>query len=125
MKNALRVVLCILAISIPAFSHHGTNITYDPSKTVVLKGTVTSFKYGNPDTEILLDVKDEAGKVVSWNVEGPGVYNFSKAGWTRNSLKPGDQITATVNPGRSGNPIGVVTKIVTAAGKEFVVEAGK
>ena len=122
---ALSIGLCILAVSIPAFAHHGTNITYDASKTVVIKGAVTSFKFSNPHIEILLDVKDETGKVVSWNVEGPGVYTWSKSGWTRNSLKPGDQITATVNPGRSGNPIGVATKVVTAAGKEFVSEAGK
>ncbi len=128
MKNelvALSLALCLLAVPIIAAAHHGTNVTYDTSKTVVVKGAVTSFKFSNPHIEILVDVKDESGKVVSWNIEGPGVYTWSKAGWTRNSLKPGDQITATVNPGRTGTPIGVATKIVTAAGKEFVSEAGK
>ena len=128
MKNDLVAVwlgVCFAALSMSLFAHHGTITTYDVSKTVVLKGTVTSFKFGNPHIEILLDVKDETGKVVSWNVEGPGVYIFSKAGWTRNALKAGDQMTATINPSRSGNPIGVAIKLVTAAGKELVIEAGK
>jgi hypothetical protein len=117
--------VCFAVVSAPAFAHHGTVTTYDVSKTVVLKGTVTSFKFGNPHIEILLDVKDETGKVVNWNVEGPGVYTFSKAGWTRSALKPGDQLTATINPSRTGNPIGVALKLVTSAGKELVIEAGK
>src|SRR5688572_22961060 len=122
---ALSLILYLFIVPMIATAHHGTNITYDASKPLEIKGTVTSFKFANPHIEILLDVKDEAGKVTNWNIEGPGVYTWSKAGWTRNSLKPGDQITATISPGRLGNPIGVATKIVTAAGKEFIVEAGK
>ena len=45
MKNKLLPFLCILALSVPLFAHHGAHITYDVSKTIVLKGTVTSFKF--------------------------------------------------------------------------------
>lgn len=119
------VGLCLLSLSAPTLAHHGTNFTYDQSKTVVLKGTVTGFKFANPHIEIGVDVKDESGKVVNWNVEGPGVYYWTKIGLNRTSLKPGDQITVTVNPTRTGSPGGVVLKLVTASGKEFAGEPAK
>lgn len=122
MKNAFALCLGLaaLAVSTPAFAHHGTNITYDQSKTIVLKGTVTEFKFANPHVEVHLDVKDESGKTVSWNLEGVGVYYFSKVGWNRTSLKPGDPVTITINPARAGGQSGVILKMVTAGGKEFV-----
>ena len=124
MKNELVVGLglVILAVSIPALAHHGTNIAYDQSKTIVLKGTVTEFKFANPHVEVHLDAKDANGKTTSWNLEGLGVYYFSKVGWNRTSLKPGDEVTITFNPSRSGGQTGVIRKMVTAAGKEFVSE---
>ena len=124
MKNgfALCLGLVILAVSIPALAHHGTNITYDQSKTVVLRGAVTEFKFANPHVEVHLDVKDASGKTVSWNLEGAGVYYFSKVGWNRTSLKPGDQVTITINPARAGGQTGVILKMLTAGGKEFVSE---
>ncbi len=46
----------LLAISIPAFAHHGTS-RYDLDKTVTLTGTVTGFDWGNPHCLVHLDVK--------------------------------------------------------------------
>lgn len=117
------VRLCLLALPTLSLAHHGTNVTYDQSKTVVLKGAVTDFKFANPHVEIHLDVKDESGKIVNWNIEGVGVYYWTKLGWNRTSLKPGDRITVTINPARTGSPTGVVLKLATASGKEFLTDA--
>ena len=118
---AVCVTLCVLTAQIPTFAHHGANI-YDLSKTVVLKGTVTEFKFSNPHVQVYFDVKDESGNVVNWNAEGNGVYFWSKVGWNKNSLKSGDQITVTLHPSKSGSPVGVVIKMVAAGGKEIVTE---
>jgi hypothetical protein len=115
----------IVALLLPgvAFAHHGTNATYDQSKTIVLKGTVSEFKFANPHVEIFLDVKDKNGKVVRWTVEGTSLYYWSKAGWNKSSMRSGDQVTVTVNPGRSGATTGNLVKLAHANGKEFVTEA--
>jgi hypothetical protein len=110
----------LLALSTIGLAHHGTNITYDQSRTIVLKGTVTAFKFANPHVEVHLDVRDQTGKIVNWSLEGTSVYYWSKAGWNKTSLKAGDQITATANPARSGSAIANIVKLVTANGKEFV-----
>lgn len=121
LKNAVLHLCMVLGLfAVPAFAHHGTTITYDQSKTVVLKGTVTEYKFANPHVEIHLDVKDASGKAVNWNLEGAGVYYFSKVGWNRTSLKEGDEVTITINPARTGGQTGVILKMLTGGGKQFV-----
>jgi uncharacterized protein DUF6152 len=114
------LVYYVIASSTAVLAHHGTNITYDQSKTVVLKGTVTAFKFANPHVEIHLEVKDQNGRIVDWTLEGTSVYYWSKAGWNKTSLKAGDQITAITNPARSGTATANIVKLVISNGKEFV-----
>jgi hypothetical protein len=97
-----------LAAAVPA-AHHGTG-TYDSSKSVTLSGTVTEFAFTNPHAALYFDVKDGTGKVVSWAIEmnSPGVLR--RAGWTKNTFKPGDQVTITVRPARAGTPVGLINR---------------
>ncbi len=99
------------------FAHHGTVVIYDQTKKITLKGTVTDFVFKNPHVQIGFDVKDKNGKAVHWLAEGTSIYDWSKAGWRKDSLKAGDQITITLLPSKSGAPAGEVQKLVTADGK--------
>ena len=51
MRNKLSaislVVVGFLAASVPLSSHHG-NASYDSTKTVTVKGTVTDYIWSNP-----------------------------------------------------------------------------
>jgi hypothetical protein len=53
---------------------------------------------------------------------------MTRAGWTRNTLKPGDEITVTLIPAKSGAPVGFSGwalgggKIVLANGKTITTE---
>jgi hypothetical protein len=120
-KGYSTVVLTLLLPAI-VLAHHGTNGTYDQSRTIVLTGSVTQFKFANPHVEVFLDVKDKDGKLVNWTVEGTSLYYWSKAGWNKSSIKAGDQITVTINPARSGMTIGNLVKLVHANGKKFITE---
>lgn len=106
---------CLVIASGPAFAHHGSAVSYtiDLSKLTTMKGTVTSFEWANPHVFIMYDVKDEKGNVVHWGAEthAPSVLS-DEDGWTRNTFKPGDEITITVFPSRIGAPRGLVAKIV-------------
>ena len=55
----LASVLSFLAVAVPLFAHHGTAIFYDIHKVLILKGTVTSFKYSNPHSQLYFDVTDD------------------------------------------------------------------
>jgi len=108
----------LLVISAPLLAHHG-GTAYDSEKIVTLKGTIVNFDWSSPHSQIHLDVTDDKGNVVHWNFECQPPSILIHAGWTKNSLKPGDQVTITARPTRNGAPIGIVSKIVLADGREL------
>ena|ERR1700722_3403301 len=116
----LFVIFGLLAISAPTFAHHGTT-AYDPQHKVTMKGTVANFEWTNPHSQIHLDVTDDQGKLVHWNFEAQPPNILIHAGWTRETLKPGDQLTVVVNPAKNGSPIGIIQKIVLANGQELTM----
>jgi hypothetical protein len=107
-----RLLILLFMLTVPLFAHHGTGVSYDESKTLVLKGTVTDFFWSNPHAHILFDVKDQNGTVTNWAAEGSSPANWARQGWTKNTLKKGDVITITLHPSKAGTPVGVVVKVV-------------
>ena len=119
MKRVL-VVLVILSISAgTAFAHHGRGSTYDTKKQISLKGTVSQLLWRNPHIAILLDVKGDDGTVVTWAIEHSNISQLARLGYGRNTLQVGMQVTAFVNPGSKGEPIGLCQKIILPDGKEI------
>ncbi len=122
MKIRLRAPLGLLAglllVSVSAFAHHGGS-EYDTKNLMTLKGTVTEFRWANPHCQVFLDVKDNDGKVVNWAIETLAPAVLKRAGWSPQTLRPGDQITITFAPSVRGTPVGMIRKIVLANGKEL------
>jgi len=121
MSRRLAISLLSLLFALPLLAHHGTGGIYDMSKSVTLKGTVTMFKFVNPHVLVYFDVAGKDG-VVTWTGEGPNIINWTRVGWTRTSLKAGDQVTVTLFPARDGKHEGVLHKMVSANGKEWCCE---
>ena len=122
LGSAFALVAGLSIVTLPLFAHHGRGATYDGAKEVTLKGTVTELSWRNPHVSIFMDVKDAEGKVVHWAFETSNVSTMSRQGWSRNSLRPGQEISATFNPARSGAPIGIIRKVLLANGKEIKSE---
>jgi hypothetical protein len=122
MKNktltvaGVMVALLMISISIPLFAHHGT-ASYDTSKTVTVKGTVTDFQFTNPHVLVFLDVRDDKGNLQKWQGELTSPNHLARVGWTRSSLKPGDQIALSGFPAKSGAASMWISKVVLADGK--------
>ena len=95
----------LVASAAPALAHHSFAM-FDRANPVELEGTVREFKYVAPHSFILLEVKDTDGSSTVWNLEGGAPSLLAREGWTRASLKPGDQIRLMVDPLRSGAPGG-------------------
>jgi len=116
------IIVLVFAISAPA--HHGTNISYDHSKTVVFKAIVTEFRYSNPHCQVYFDVKDEKGEIHHWAGELTSPYNLAQAGWSRRrsekELEPGTELTISLWPSKAGTNAGVVTKIMNAKGEQIL-----
>jgi hypothetical protein len=121
MKSMLAACLVVaanlLVMSVPGFAHHGA-AEYDNTKTISVQGTVTALKYVNPHVLIVFNVKDDKGEVVEWTAESQSPNLLSRRGWSRSTLKPGDQITITGHPVKNGVPAMSAQKVVFADGRE-------
>jgi hypothetical protein len=101
-----------------AAAHHGA-ASFDTSMEVTLKGTVTEWQWFNPHCFLKFDVKGDDGSVKSWAVEAGNPTDMTKRGWSRNSFKPGDQVAVTLQPVKTGAPVGRIRTVVLADGREF------
>ena len=78
-------------------------------------------EWRNPHTQIHLDVTDDKGNVVHWNFEAQPPNILTHAGWSRETLKPGDQVTIVASPAKNGAPVGIIQKVVLASGEELTM----
>jgi hypothetical protein len=99
-------------------AHHGA-ATFDTTAERTLKGTVTEFVWSNPHCILRLDVKAADGTVTNWSVATSNVADVSKRGWSRRSLKPGDEVTVLIQPAKSGAPVGMIRNVVLADGQKL------
>ncbi len=105
MKTKLIFVLFLVAIaslvSQPLFAHHSSS-AYDMNHPVDMKGVVTNLEWGNPHVFIYMDIKDDKGGVEQWRVEGNSPNMLLRAGWKKEMIKVGDQLTVNGAPAKNG-----------------------
>jgi hypothetical protein len=102
----------------PAFAHHSMSM-YDRSRDATFKATITDFNWANPHSLITFTVTDEHGNSEKWVAEGPGPNRLANHGWSRDSLKPGDQVTIVGNPNKDGSPTMRFEKVIFANGEQL------
>ena len=67
--------------------------------------------------QIYFDVTDEKGNVVHWGGEANSPAVLQRGGWSKTSLKPGDEVTITLHPSLAGTPVGEFVGLVLADGR--------
>ena len=112
---AVAVFVCLFTMLGGLVLAHHSTAGYDKTKTVALKGTVAEWIWRNPHCIMVWDVKDANGKVVRWYGEMQSPISNTGLGLSRNTFKPGDEVTVTVNPGPNAQAI--VLTIADAQGK--------
>ena len=118
LATTLVAVASLLAVSFPLLAHHGSAaFETDASKRVVLKGTVTEWFWANPHCFLKFDVTDASGQVAHWVAETSNPSDMTDRGWSKQAIKPGDQVTVTLRPIKSGGPLGSVVQVVLPDGK--------
>lgn len=99
----LSTALCLLLTSRPVHAHHSTAM-YNMATPVTVTGVVKRFEWTNPHAFVFLDVTDEKGGTVEWEVEMMSLNHLRGYGWVRNTVKPGDMISCTGGSAKSGAP---------------------
>jgi hypothetical protein len=98
---ALAIVLGFAAM--PSFAHHSTAM-YNMANPVTVTGVVKRFEWINPHAFIYLEVTDEKGKKVEWQIELMSLNHLKSYGWVHDTVKPGDTISCTGGAAKSGDP---------------------
>jgi hypothetical protein len=100
-------------------------VAYQPDKLITLKGTVTEWIWSNPHCGILFDVADEQGNVVHWGAELGNPHLLSSVGLSKDTLKPGDKVTVSGHPSKSGAPRLEFVSVVLADGRVMTTKGFK
>src|ERR1043166_1485039 len=108
MTRNLLIVLTIVASLFFAVAtvsaHHSAAASYDTTKHITLKGTVTKVEWKNPHVFYFIDAPDASGKVVSWAIEASTPNQLYRAGWRKTDLPLGSTVTlANTSPARNGS----------------------
>jgi hypothetical protein len=87
-----------------ARAHHSFAVFFSDEKAVVsVRGKVTGFDFKNPHGLIRLETRDASGGVVQWKAETNSPSILERRGWSRDSLKFGDEITIEGWQARDGS----------------------
>ena len=100
---ALCALCAMFAAAPPILAHHSTAM-YDMANPVTITGSVKRFEWTNPHAFIFLDVTDDKGQTVEWEVEMMSLNHLRSYGWMRTTVKAGDRISCTGGRARSGAP---------------------
>jgi uncharacterized protein DUF6152 len=113
MKRAMFVLVLagVLLACATAYAHHSFASTYDESKKITVEGKLVQFLFRNPHSFVHVLAPDEDGTMQRWAIEWGGAGQLGGQGVTRDTLKPGDKVIITGNPGR--NPADHRVRMVT------------
>ncbi len=125
IRVAAPLAFCLALAPARLLAHHGTNISYDRTMAITIKGVVTEFWYKNPHPALFVDATDKDGKMTHWTIEiAPTPYSLARAGWTKKRaedyLKAGAPITVSLYPSRAGTPSGLLQKATGADGTDIL-----
>lgn len=106
MKRNLLSLLAVatgLLAAAPAWAHHSFAAEYDSKKPITLKGIVTKVEWNNPHVYFYIDVTDDTGKITNWGFEMGPPNGLQRAGWTRNTMKVGDEVVVQGTLAKDGS----------------------
>ena len=100
---AAAMMMPSVGMILPASAHHAFAAEYDGKKHVVLKGTVTKMEWINPHAWIHIDVTKPDGGTEEWMIEFGTPNTLLRRGFTRDSLKPGTELTVDGYQAKDGS----------------------
>jgi Family of unknown function (DUF6152) len=120
-RSALALVIAVNCLSPAVQAHHSFAAEFDRNKPITLEGTVTKIEWQNPHIRFYLDVPDASGAMVNWELELGSPNGLLRAGWTRNTLQPGEKVVVAGFLAKDGSRLANASRI-TANGKLILSE---
>jgi hypothetical protein len=108
-----------------AAAHHSFAAEFDAQKPLTLKGTVLKWEMINPHGWITLAVPGPDGKTTEWMIETSNPNGLMRLGWSKRSLKFGDEITVEAFRAKDGsNTANAATVTLSDGRKVFAGSSG-
>src|SRR5437763_9436916 len=111
----LALVIGVVVSVAPAMAHHSFAAEFDGSKAVTLKGYVTKVEWTNPHVWFYIDVKQPNGAVENWGFEMGPPHGLQGRGWTRTTMKLGDEVQVDGTLAKNGSHRGNARNVTIAA----------
>ena len=120
MKNVLALLFAgLLAAPVPAPAHHAFAAEFDSEKPVTVQGAVFKIEWTNPHIWVYVDMKNADGKIERWQCEGGSPNTLTRQGWSRDTLKVGDQVVIEGFRAKNGSNTCNSRVVKTADGKRL------
>ena len=100
MRKVILLLVGFIVVSGAAWAHHSYGATYNTKQEIKLEGKLVQFVYRNPHSFVHVEAPDENGQMQRWAVEWGGSSQLANQGLASATLRPGDVVEITGNPGR-------------------------
>ena len=118
LRTSVMAIVALASNAATAAAHHSFAAEFDFQKPVTLTGAVVQWEMINPHGWITIDVRAEDGKTVRWMVETSNPNGLMRLGWTKRSLKPGDEITVAGYKAKDGSNTANAATVTLADGRK-------
>jgi Family of unknown function (DUF6152) len=105
----------VFLMAAPLLAHHSFSAEYDSAKRVTLKGIVSKVDWMNPHVYFYIDVKDDGGSITNWALEMGPPNGLQRSGWTRNTIKVGDEVIVDGTLAKDGSKQANARSVTMAA----------
>lgn len=106
-------LLAALAIALPALAHHGWS--WAEGEQMTLSGTIKTISMAPPHPTLQVTAADGA----VWQVDLGNPSQTARSGFTGETAKPGDAITALGNRHKDKSKLHMKAVRITIAGKNY------
>lgn len=111
--------LLLIAFGAPVLAHHSFAAVFDANVVVEVTGTVTEVEWMNPHAWIHVDVKNDAGEIEKWSFELGSPNGLIRRGWSRGTIKIGDELAISGYRARDGSTRANVRSVTLANGQQL------
>ena len=107
----------VMMSTVHVVAHHAFSAEFDAKKPLKMTGVVAKVEFINPHSWIHIDVKDEAGTVTRWMIEGGSPNTLFRRGINKDSLPKGTVVIVDGYQAKDGSN--------RANGRDVTLQDGK
>lgn len=89
------LAVCVTAVH----AHHSIAGAYDRNRRVTIEGVIKNVEFVNPHPFVMVAVTED-GRARDWTLEMDNRWELVEAGFTSETLRPGDRVVVTGIPAR-------------------------